>query len=96
MEIYQAMTSGVDLHFEVVLPWSVWHSARKTMRLECTQCIWVMRYCFAVDLNGLNLGTGYLRKTKLVDVMYRQDLVLAECFTSHMKGILDLWKSNWG
>ena len=33
---------------------------------------------------------------KFADVMSSQDSVLAECFTSDMKGILYLWKSTWG
>ena len=54
--ICQAMTSGVDLHFEVVLPWSVWHSFCKTLRLGYTRCTWGISYSYALAINGLNLG----------------------------------------
>ena len=51
-EICRAKSSDVDLHFEVVLLKSVWHSAHKTLRLGHNCCIWGMCYSFVVELNG--------------------------------------------
>ena len=59
-----------------------------TLRLEYTRCIWGMRYSFAVDLNGLNLGTGNFKLN--FDVLPGHDSVLAGK-SPKWQGIEILW-----
>ena len=53
-----ANTIGFDLLFEVVLPCSVWYRAHKTLGIDCIYCTGGMCCGSAIELSGLNLGSG--------------------------------------
>ena len=62
-------------------PCSVWHSHHVALGMGCICCTGGMCCGFAVELSGLNLGSGGF---KTVDLICRQSSVSAEWFSSKM------------
>ena len=84
--ICRAKTIGVDLHLEVVLQCSVWHSVCVSLRIEYIYCNGGMCYGYTAGLSCLNLRSGWI---KIPDVISGQGSVnwLTEWSSSDMKEI---------
>ena len=70
-----AKTSGVDLHSEVMYFCSVWHNAHVALGMGYICYNGTMSCGFAVELNGLKLGSGRFRN---IDEISQQGSVCAE------------------
>ena len=69
----RAKVLGVDLHTEVMYFCSVWHSAHVVLGMMCICCTMGMCGGFAVELSGLNLGSGNFRN---VDEVFQTGLCM--------------------
>ena len=69
----RAKTISVDLHLEVLLQYSVWHSVYMALGIEYIYCKGRMCYGSAVSLSGLNLRSGGIKRS---DVMSTQSSVI--------------------